>query len=240
MIINEITFLPGLDKQIKFLLDNVDIKNKSVLVIGSNTERIALKLLRDAKEVFIIVDNQEDLLRLRVNLAPKENLHARYMEYSNTDFINKRFDIIYAQGSITRSDRNKIMKEIKKVLQPEGILCTGEIVSLTSEPPQFVKDAWNHSSLSPLVSDRIENYYNEHGFKIIETIDLTDTLKEFYFLSKQLFKESTDELSKDEIKFYKKLLTRIKHESDVYLKLGGNKHIGFKSILLKNADDEKG
>src|SRR3970282_1724204 len=127
MILQEITFLPGLDKQLKFLLDNVDIKNKSILIIGSNTERIAGKLLEKAKEVFIIVDDQEDLLRLRFNLAPKENLHARYMEYSNTDFINKRFDIIYAQGSITRNDRNKILKEIKKVLQPEGVFCAGEI-----------------------------------------------------------------------------------------------------------------
>jgi ubiquinone/menaquinone biosynthesis C-methylase UbiE len=156
------------------------------------------------------------------------------MEYSNTDFIRKRFDIIYAQGSITREDRNKILKEFKKILLPAGIICVGEIVSLTGNPPQYVKDIWDQSNLSPLAADTIDNYYEQKGFKIIEITDLTNTLKEFYSLSKQLLKEKSINLSEEDLKFYKKLLTRIKHESDVYLKLGGNQHIGFKSLLLQN------
>jgi SAM-dependent methyltransferase len=235
MNIQEITFLPGSEKQLSFLLEKVDIKSKSILIIGSNTEKIAERLQKEAKDILIIVDDQEDLLRMRYNLSSEVNLPVRYMEYFNTDFITKKFDIIYAQGSITRADRSKILKEFKKIILPEGIICAGEIVSLTDKPPQYVKDVWNQSNLSPLTAGKIENYYEEKGFKIIEVIDLTDTLIEFYSLSKQLLKEKSIDLSVEENKFYKKLLSRIKHESDVYLKLGGDKHIGFKSFLLRNA-----
>jgi SAM-dependent methyltransferase len=233
MNLNEITFLPGLNKQLKFLLNNIDVKDKSILILGSNTEKIARKLIRRAKEVIIIVDDQEDLSTIRFNLSIDESIPVRYMEYSNTDFINKKFDIIYAQGSITRSDRNKIVKELKKILQPEGIICIGEIISLTNAPPQFVKDVWDQSNLSPMITDKINTYYKDKGFNIIESIDLTDSLREFYTLSKELLKESTAELSKEEIKFYRKSLNKMKHEADVYLKLGGDQYIGFKVVLLR-------
>jgi SAM-dependent methyltransferase len=233
MNISEITFLPGLNKQLKFLLNKIEVKDKSVLIAGSNTERIARKLLKAAKEVVIIVDTQEDLSRMRYNLSAEENLPVRYMEYSNTDFINKKFDIIYAQGSITRSDRNKILKEFKKILQPGGILCAGEIVSLTSETPRFVTDVWSQSNLSPLASDELEKFYEGKGFKVIESIDLKDSLNEFYSISQEMIKEDISDLSKEEIKSYRKLLSRMKHETNVYLKLGGRQHIGFKSLLLR-------
>lgn len=235
MDINEIPFLPGLEQQLKFLLEKVEISNKSILVIGSNTEQIARKLIKTAKEVLIIVDDQEDLLKLRFNLSDTAAISIRYMEYTNTDFINKKFDIIYAQGSVTRKDRNKILKEFKKILVAEGFFCAGEIVALTVTQPQFIKDIWDQSNLTPLTTDKVESYYEERGFRIVETKELTDTLREFYTLSRKFLQESIADLPKEEAKFYKKILSRIKHESDVYLKLGGDKYIGFKCLLLKNA-----
>jgi|SRR5690554_1683912 len=229
----KIIFLPGLNKQLKFLLSNVDIRNKSVLIAGGNTEHIAKRIFKKTNEVFIIVDDEEDLLNMRYNLSG-ENIPVRLMEFSNTDFINKKFDIIYAQGSITRTDRNKIIKEFKKLLNEDGILCCGEIVSLTNDTPPFVKDLWNQSGLSPLNINSIEDYYKGRGFSIIESLDLSSSLKEFYTLSEEILKENLTILSKEELKQFKKFFTGMEHEIKVYLKLGGNKHIGFKTLLLKN------
>jgi len=137
MDLKEIIFLPGLGRQFKFLNDNADIRDKSVLITGSNTEIIAKKFLKKAKEVFVIVNDHEDLSRMRFNLPDEANLSIRFMDFSNTDFINRKFDIIYAQASISRSDRNKILKEFKKILTQEGLFCTGEIVSISENPPQL-------------------------------------------------------------------------------------------------------
>ncbi len=60
------------------------------------------------------------------------------MDFSITDFNDAVFDIVYAQASISSKMRNKIIKEIKRILKPEGILSVGEITSLKSSPPIFV------------------------------------------------------------------------------------------------------
>lgn len=236
MNINELTFLPGLNNQLKFFLERTDIQNKSILIAGSNTERIARRFLKETKEVIIIVDEQEDLLNLRFNLQAEGEIPVRFMEYTNTDFIQKRFDIIYAQGSLTRSDRNKILKEFKKILLPEGIFCAGEIISITDNPPKYVQDLWNRSGLSPLTSNTIDKFYKDKGFDIIDSKDLSDTLKEFYSLGENLLNETSAELPNEELKSLKNILNRMEHEIHVYLKLGGDKHIGFKTLLLKIAD----
>lgn len=228
------TFLPGLNKQLKFLLNNVDIRDNSVLIAGGNTEHIAKKIFKKAKEVLVIVEDQEDLLKMRYSFSD-DNIPVRLMEFSNTDFINKKFDIIYAQGSITRPDRNKIIKEFKKLLNDDGVFSCGEIVSLTNNPPPFVKDLWVQSGLSPLNLNSIEDYYKERGFNIIESLDLSSSLKEFYTLSEDILKEKSAGLSKEELKQYRKFFTGMEHEIKVYLKLGGHKHIGFKTLLLKNS-----
>jgi len=60
------------------------------------------------------------------------------MEYSNTDFRDSTFDIIYAQASISTVERRKILKEIKRILKPDGIFCAGEVVNLEKEVPLFI------------------------------------------------------------------------------------------------------
>jgi hypothetical protein len=233
MSIHELIFLPGIDKQLEFLLNKFDLSGKKILVAGSNTEKIVKKLSEKADEVFIIVDNEEDLSGIRFNLTDAKNIQTRLMDFTNTDFIQRKFDLIYSQGSVTRKDRNKIFREFKKIINDSGLLCIGEIISLTEKPPQFIKDIWNNSNLSPITEDKLTTFYNEKNFIVHDSKDLTSTLKEFYLLTKKLLQEKMTNLSDEEAKIYKRQLNQIKHESDVYLKLGGDKFMGFKVYLLK-------
>ncbi len=226
--------MPGLDKQLDVLFKNIDAGKKHILVIGANSEEIATALQQSYEaDVFIIVDENESLLKSRLVLSNKERISVRLMDFENTDFPKEKFDLIYAQGSISSFNRNKIVKEIKRILLPEGILCVGEIIKLSASQPKFITDIWESSSLSPMNTDELEKYYLNKNFSLIYKKDLSYTLKDFYIHGINQLKDKIHSLSDNEKSYYKKVLNKISHESNVYLKLGGDKHIGFEVLILK-------
>jgi len=153
------------------------------------------------------------------------------MDYSHTDFDKEYFDLIYAQASISVTDRKAILKEIKRILNADGVFCTGEIVSLKEPVPAFVKDIWERSGLDPLPSSEIKKYFESKGFVIISEKDLSSTLEEFY----EKIRFEISKVSKQEKEGNKKFYLGVKHESNVYLKLSGDKYIGFKSLITRKA-----
>ena len=222
-------FLPGTDRQIEIFIKKIDVKDKSVLVIGAGSEEIAKRLKQEnPSSLFLIMEEQGSLLVSRLYLKDEKEIQVRLMDFENTDFDSEQFDIIYAQASISSIKRNKIIKEIKRILKPNGVLCAGEIVSRAKEVPGFVKDIWEHSGISPLNEMELGKYYTSKGFEIQNEEDLSYTLGDFYSTGSNLLKQRIQDLSEKEKSYYKKLLNQISHESNVYLKLGGDKHIGFR------------
>ncbi|HSP87453.1 MAG TPA: methyltransferase domain-containing protein [Ignavibacteriaceae bacterium] len=227
-------FLPGTEKQISLFLNSEIPENKSVLIIGSGSEEIA-KIFRqnNAAEIFLIVEDEDSLVQSRFLLSDEKEIKIRMMDFTNTDFKPEKFDIIYAQGSTGVKKRKRIVKEIKKIIKPDGTFCVGEIVSLTENPPQFVKDIWENSNLTPLFAESIKDFYLSNGFEVTFEKDLSNTLKDFYSKSKELLSESSKDLSGGDLKHFQKIARTYKHEANAYLKLGGDKHIGFWMLVLK-------
>ena len=227
-------FLPGSGKQFNHLKAKVSLENKDILIIGSNSEKIAQMFLSaEVNVVTIILDEYDSLLKARYLLKNKGKISVRLMDSIGTDFNNAVFDIVYAQASISSKMRNKIIKEIKRILKPEGILNVGEITSLKSSPPKFVYDIWESGNISPLNSYDINKYYEERKFEVVDTLDLSEHLKDFYLESKKLLFNNIESLSENEKTYYKKLLKRMSHESNAYLKLGGKEYMGFTSIIVR-------
>ncbi len=127
----------------------------------------------------------------------------------------------------------RLVKEIKKILRTGGIFCAGEIILLKENPPEFIKDIWHSSDLQPLSDEALDKYYEEKGFEILSKKDLSFTLREFYLLSEKMLSKETNELHEEEKSYYKKLLRKISHESNTYLKLGGNDYMGFTSLIMR-------
>lgn len=227
-------FLPGIEKQISLFLNSVSTENKSVLIIGSGSEEIA-KIFYENKavEVYLIIDDEDSLVQSRFALSKIKEINVRLMEYDNTDFKADKFDIIYSQGSTGTKKRTRIIKEIKRILKPGGFFCIGEIVSLTGTPPKFVKDIWDKSNLASLHKKDLKEFYLSKGFDFISEKDLSGTLKDFYSMSKILLQESSKEFSNEEAKSFKKILKTYSHEANAYLKLGGDKYIGYKMMVLR-------
>jgi len=227
-------FLPGTDQQLKALFNLFSLNQGSILVLGSGSEKIA-KNLKDRYEssVFLIVEDSDTLLNSRLSLSEEREITVKLMDFTATDFNDSEFDLIYAQASISNNSRNKIVKEIKRILKPQGHFCLGEIVSLIDSQPKFIKDMFTASNISPLSIDQINNYYSSRGFQILSEKDLSYTLKDFYSDSSQILKETGSKLDEQEKSFYKKLIKKISHESNIYLNLGGAKYYGFKMLLLR-------
>lgn len=232
----KIILLPGLKYQVEFLIDNVKKSLQNILVIGASSEIIANEIANHYKtNVDLIVEDYESLINSRISI--KKNIDAKLMSFTTTDYSDNNFDLIYAQASISHTNRNKIIKEIKRILKQDGIFCVGELVSLKKDVPQFMKDIFDTSNLMPLFKEDIEKYYIERGFSVIAKKDLSFTLSEYYSLTIDKLKSAREQLSKSEKSYYKKLLNRINHEANAYLKLGGNKHLGFNVLLLQKGEN---
>lgn len=227
-------YLPGTDKQMISFLNHADLQDKKILITGGGTEEIAQVFAADGARTIIIVEDHDNLMLLRNLLSDVKSISVRMMEFENTDFRDGSFDFVYAQASLSSSKRNKIIKEVKRILKPGGIFCVGEIVILSNgDVPQFVNDIWEQSGIVPLAENKISDYYKERSFELIYEKDLSDTLKDFYSLSSSRLKENISDLSEREVSYYKKLLKQISHESNAYLRLGGDKYIGFKILILR-------
>lgn len=234
MIDNQNIFLPGGFKQFRILKSKYVLKDKSVLVIGAGSEKIALKIAETgAASVNLIVNDYESLINARFVTSKPNNVAVKLMDYDNTDFGKEVFDLIYAQASVSTSNRNKIIKEIKRILKPEGILCVSEITSLGKDFPNFVKDVFASSDILPLNNTNCKDYYLERKFEVLFEEDLSSSLKSFYETAAESLKKTINDLSDKEKSYYKKLLNKVSHESNAYLKLGADKFIGFMMLILR-------
>jgi ubiquinone/menaquinone biosynthesis C-methylase UbiE len=227
-------FLPGADFQITKFLEQNNVEGKEVLVIGSNSEEIAYIFSENkAASVIIIVSDNDSLLRSRLILTGNKFISVKLMEFFNTDFSDSTFDVIYAQASISTPERKKIIKEIKRILKPDGRVCIGEIVNLEKEVPLFIKNLRANSEIdAPWIED-LNNYYLNAGFEILQEENISHRLQFFYRESSALLEENIAELTKQEKSYYKIILKKMSHESNAYLELGGHKFMGLKMITAK-------
>ncbi|MBI5730534.1 MAG: methyltransferase domain-containing protein [Ignavibacteriales bacterium] len=228
--------LPGLEKQINFLRKNLTSEINSALVIGSASEIPAEIISKNFNcNVEVIVEDYESLLNSKLILRDASKINIRLMGFEATDFNSSSFDLVYAQASISSTKRNKIVKEINRTLKPRGLFCVGEIVALNKDIPRFVQDIFDSSDLLPLFNNDLTKYYLGKNFTLNGSVDLTNTLKEFYLLNADMLKSSKGDLTQQERSYYKKLLNKISHESNAYLKLGADKYIGFVALLLQKS-----
>jgi len=231
-------FLPGLNKQFDFLKKNLSVSPKFVLVIGSGSETAATLISNHFScDIELIVQDYESLMNSKIILGNNSNIKVSLMNFEVTDFDSESFDLIYAQASISLLNRNKIIKELKRILSPGGYICLGEIVSLEKNVPSFVKDIFEAAGLLPLFIDELEKYYTERMLVMVSLQNFSDTLYEYYTQYTSQLKSSKYDLTDSEKSYYKKILNKISHESNSYLKLGGDKFIGFVSLLLQKGQN---
>ncbi|MCC6549016.1 MAG: methyltransferase domain-containing protein [Ignavibacteriaceae bacterium] len=225
--------LPGLDDQLHFFTRNIPVQGKSVLLIGSGSEKVALSLLEEGcTTIQIITDSEELLVNTRLTLSGNADIKARYSEYGSLDFSDASFDLVFAQGTVSRTDRKKILKEIYRVLKTDGVFCPGEMTSLKGDIPPFLKSVFAANNMDILSSDSLSMIYKAEGFKVKAMKSLDNTLKEYYKETERALNRRLGKMTKEDQKNNKDMITKTKHEINVFLNLGGLKYTGFSSFLL--------
>ncbi len=226
-------YLPGTDKQLKFFLNSCTAADKKILIAGGSTHQIGLKLIEaGAASVDIISNNSSDIMDLRPKTIGK-NIKVRLMDYNRTDFSDNTFDYIYAQASLSVHSRNKIFKEMLRILKPEGATCIGEIIRGEENVPRYVADIWSSSGISAMTLNGQSEFYKSAGFSVVKEEDLSFTLNEFYTSGKKMLERFKTEGSAEEKQFYKKMISKISHESNAFLSLGGKRFMKYYAFILK-------
>lgn len=228
-ILTDSILLPGGNSQLEHLLKENISKGNHALIIGPVSNAAIKILIGYFTDINIIADKYDSLISIRMNLKEHNTIKIKMMDYAHTDFEDMQFDLIYAQGSVSVPDRKNIVKEIKRILSDAGLLSVGEIVSLKEPVAGFIKDIWERSGLEPLASLGIKQYYESKGFELVSEKDLSDTLRDFY----EKIRFAFSKVGKAEKEEDKKYFSQMKHESNSYLKLGGDKFIGYKSLIMR-------
>ncbi len=228
-------FLPGTDKQIQHLTSKIELKGKKILLIGGGCEEI-VKIIsqQNPDSIYVIVDDESNLIEYRLKLKGDKKIKITFMDYAATDFHDETFELVYAQSSVSRDDRNSIANEVFRILRKDGVYSVGEIVKLKKDAPAFMKDIWNSGDLSPIFIDELENFYKQNKFDIVDSVNLNSTLRDFYSSADKKIKIAVEDemFSLDD----KKLLKKFKHEVNAFNKLGGDKIMGYVSLILRKAN----
>ena len=226
--------LPGMDDQFLWFNNLYDVTGKTVLVVGESSDELAKFIEENFQaKVYFIVHDEDVLFRSRLKLGANKNISVRLMEFSNTDFKNDFFDVVYAQASVTVKERRKIAKEFFRITKPGGVLCVGEMCNLKKEVPQVITDVWNRSTLSPLFVDELVPFYESVQWKHKESKDLSETLDVFYIQFEKKAARNLPNVPEGEKKLHKKFIHKISHEANVFLRHGGYKNIGFSAMLFE-------
>ncbi len=229
--------LPGGGVPLKFLSKSISESPKHILVVGGMSEIISKRLHSKYKvNIEQIVEDYESLLNANLILDYEENVIVKLMDFERTDYESDYFDMIYSQGSISGFNRKKVVKELKRILKPGGILAIAEIVKTKETLPGVMNDLLDAAGLNPILETEVENYYEERNFKIIATKFLPDAMKDYYNAIQNIFGDVEEELSDSEKSYYKKIIHRISHEGNVFLKYGGDRYISLKVLIMELVD----
>ncbi|MCP5063875.1 MAG: class I SAM-dependent methyltransferase, partial [Ignavibacteriae bacterium] len=203
-------------------------------VVGSGSVQVAQALQgKSAKSVEIIVEDYDSLMNSKLSLTEVDSIQIKLMDFERTDYDNETFDLVFAQGSISNYRRNKTVKELKRILKSESYFCVGEVIKLQNEVPIYVDEIFENSDINPMLRDELKKYYSDRNLELIDQLDISFTLNEYYSTNEKMLRKKIVDLSDNEKSYYKKLVNKISHESKAYLRHGADKFIGFEALLLK-------
>ena len=84
--------LPGLNKQVVFLKNKLNLEDSSILIAGSGSASITNHITSN-NTINIIVEDYESLISTRLELPDDRNVEINLMDFERTDFPSEQFDL---------------------------------------------------------------------------------------------------------------------------------------------------
>ncbi|HPT21417.1 MAG TPA: class I SAM-dependent methyltransferase [Bacteroidales bacterium] len=164
-------------------------KNMTVLEYGAGTGITSL-LLKDYVREITLMDNSAEMVKVtnkNIEAAKVKNLKALNFNLECTDYINGKFDLIFAQLVLHHViDHEALINRLSLLLNPGGYLA---LADLYKEDGSFHgKGFTGHNGFDPeelsdiLRKDKFQNIRHSHCYTISKDISDTETREFDMFL----------------------------------------------------------
>ncbi|MFV8240799.1 class I SAM-dependent methyltransferase [Aerococcus viridans] len=216
--IEETNRCPGGKRTITKIMNSVFLpSNPKILEIGSNTGFTSIELAKLIEDANIIgIDVNENAVEKSKVILKKEPMYIqkkvdfRVGDASDLDFEDNSFDMIITGGAntfINESDREKAVKEYRRLLKPNGFLSITNLFYDKPIPKDLLDDLekvlnfrikpWRRAYwLDLFLSSGMELFsYNEQKMKKRKEVELLDYVDEIID-DAELYKEHDDKFVK--------------------------------------------
>lgn len=119
-------------------------EHPEILDIGCGTGKQTLVLAELSKAKITALDNHQPFIdTLQRNVSQKDygdRIRCVVGDMNSMDFPKESFDVIWCEGAIFIIGFEKGLRAWKPLLRPQGYLVVSELIWLTKEPPQEIRD----------------------------------------------------------------------------------------------------
>jgi len=145
-------------------------KNPQILDIGCGTGAQTLTLAESMDGLITAVDNHKPFLDQLQKEVKQRSLESRikilYADMNQLD-LERKFDLIWIEGSIFIIGFEKGLKEFKKFLKPNGFMALTEVAWVKENPPPEAISFWEKEYPAISSIDQNLKIIRNAGYKLI-------------------------------------------------------------------------
>lgn len=171
---------PGGADEVKLVLKDIDLNNKSILDIGCGTGGVEVVLAGEFDIDRVTgIDVEPQLVERTQKLVDKKGLSAKVkvelVDPGPLDFANNEFDIVFSKDSMIHiPDKNAIFSEILRVLKPGGVFAASDWLvgeNADSSPEWARVRNLSHLDFKVFTAAETELAMRQAGFEQVSTLD---------------------------------------------------------------------
>ena len=171
---------PGGADEVKLIVKDVDLKNKSILDIGCGTGGAEIVLAGDFDiDKVTGIDVEPQLIARTEKLVNKKGLSAKVslllVEPGPLNFADDEFDIVFSKDSMIHiPDKDAIFDEILRVLKPGGVFAASDWLvgeKADSSPEWAMVRELSHLDFEISTAAETELAMQRAGFEQVSTLD---------------------------------------------------------------------
>ena len=171
---------PGGADEVKLVLNDIDLSNKSILDIGCGTGGVEVVLAGEYDiDMVTGIDVEPQLVERTQKLVDKKGLSAKVkvelVDPGPLDFANNEFDIVFSKDSMIHiPDKNAIFSEILRVLKPGGVFAASDWLvgeNADSSPEWARVRNLSHLDFKVFTAAETELAMRQAGFEQVSTLD---------------------------------------------------------------------
>ena len=171
---------PGGVDEVKLVLKDIDLNNKSILDIGCGTGGVEVVLAGEFDIDRVTgIDVEPQLVERTQKLVDKKGLSAKVkvelVDPGPLDFANNEFDIVFSKDSMIHiPDKNAIFIEILRVLKPGGVFAASDWLvgeNADSSPEWARVRNLSHLDFKVFTAAETELTMRQAGFEQVSTLD---------------------------------------------------------------------